>query len=129
MIRFPDNGRIHMDASLMGFADNMVKQDIVKTRLDLFLIGAAHAIRQEIPPMAKIKRQELMRVSSLDEDRRLLFEAVLPSYAEGLSLTPTNEERNLLDLLERTGSAGLSDLANEWRDLSIGQIRLRITRL
>ena len=129
MIRFPDSGRIHLDEGLMGFADTLAQQRIVQTRLDLLLIGAAHAIRQKIPPLEKINRHELIRVGGLDDDRRLLFEALLPSYASELGLAAPENGKELLDLLERAGSAGFSILKIEWDQLSSGQIRMRLLGL
>jgi hypothetical protein len=126
-IRGTDNLFISKD--LTGFADKMVEDGVCPRRVDLLLLGFAFAVTEQLSPAGDIHRHELVRAMMLEDETRLAVEAAAQWYAKELGIDGPRDERELLNLLCRTGIAGMRALRRRWEGRTKSQIQFDIMRL
>ncbi len=129
MLHLKDNDSMYIDEAVSGFAIRLVNDGIVPRQVDLLLIGFGYSVQKRIIPADKIKRHDLLRASGIQKDSRLAVEAVAPWFAREMGLDIPEDERSLLDLICRIGSAGIAALQKEWEGRAKSQIELSILKL
>lgn len=129
MLHLKDIDSMYIDESVSGFAIRLVNDGIVPRQVDLLLIGFGFSVQKGIKPADKIKRHDLLRAGALHKDSRTAVEAVAPWFAREMGLDPPTDERGLLDLICRIGSAGIAALQKEWEGRAKSQIELSILKL
>jgi len=123
MIKFADQDRFFISEDLMGFADKQVEEKIFETRVDFLLYGAAYAIKNNLPPANSFQRHDLgMRPSSLPEEFRSLFELIVPTYCEDMSLPIPSEPKEFINVVCCLGIEGAKELRDQWKSMSRSQI-------
>jgi len=129
MIHLQGTERLFISEDLIGYADKLTKDGVFPRRLDLLLLGFSHAVTNEIPPADSkdVTRHELTRAVSLGE-QQLPVEAVAHWYGRKLDRDAPEEEHELLDLICRTGIAGVQRLRERWESRSKQQIQMDIIR-
>lgn len=126
-LRGADN--LYIDKDLTGFADKMDKDGVFPRRVDLLLLGFAHAVAERLPPADRVKRHELIRATSLDETIQLSICAAAQVYARDMDLEPPQDERSLLSLICNAGIAGMRALKERWEGRTKSQIQLDVMKL
>ena len=129
MLHMEVGDRMYIEEKISGFAKRLAEDGIVERQVDLLLLGFGYAVRNRIKPDDRIKRHELLRAGGIDEDTRTAVEAVAPWFAKEIGIEEPQDERGLLDLVCRVGSAGVAKLLKEWEGKSKSQIELAILRL
>ena len=128
MLRLKGSENLFLSKDLIGYADKLTKDGVVPRRIDLLLLGFSYAVTNNLPPADKVKRHDLIRAFSID-DERLAVEAVAHWYTRELGRDELKNEAKLLDFICRVGIAGLRGLQKRWEQKSKSQIQWDIMQL
>ena len=129
MIRLKGTETLFISEDLIGYADTLYKEGTIPRRVDLLLLGFSYAVTNNLLPAENVKRHDLVRAYSVDNDARLAIEAVAHWYARELGKDELTSESELLDFICRVGIAGLRELQKRWEQRRKSQIQWDIMEL
>jgi hypothetical protein len=129
MIQLKSNQRLYISKDLQGYVDKLVSDGTVPLAVDFLKLGFSYGVMEELHPSSEFRRHEITANTEVLGDGKPIIEAVAQWHAREIGVGRVENERELLDMVCRTGISGGRMLQKRWQSKSKGQVQSDIPNL